>query len=223
LVLVLATGSRGPSIVTGIVFAGAVIFFNTGRSAWIRGLCAGSIVVAVLAYLPHLEQRTAGQGIAQGALSGREAAWDFLWTFFVHSPWWGNGLGASFAVADDSSTQVIREYFRAPHNTYLQLLVDMGVVGLTAVLVCLVGLTVQIWKSGTRQERILLGSLSIGISIYAYFDNLLTAPQPAVLYALMLACFYQAPIERARRDLGDVALPATSRRDLTAASAPPST
>jgi O-antigen ligase len=74
---------------------------------------------------------------------GRETLWEILWIVFAQSPLVGSGLGAA-------STALIATLGEgAPHNEYLRLAVDVGVIGFV-----LFGVAMAAWTaSGIRAAR----------------------------------------------------------------------
>jgi O-antigen ligase len=114
------------------------------------------------------------------SLSGRDTIWAGYFQQFLDSPLFGRGLGAGALGAS---------YFDLPHNDYLRLLVEGGVVGLV-----IYGGAVLLW--GRRvialvapDERPFVRALFLALAVYALTDNVLTmAPAlvPFVYLALIL-------------------------------------
>jgi O-antigen ligase len=114
------------------------------------------------------------------SLSGRDTIWAGYFQQFLDSPLFGRGLGAGALGAS---------YFDLPHNDYLRLLVEGGVVGLV-----IYGGAVLLW--GRRvialvapKERPFVRALFLALAVYALTDNVLTmAPAlvPFVYLALIL-------------------------------------
>jgi O-antigen ligase len=114
------------------------------------------------------------------SLTGRDTIWAGYFRQFLGSPLFGRGLGAGALGAS---------YFDLPHNDYLRLLVEGGVVGLV-----IYGGAVLLW--GRRvvalvapDERPFVRALFLALAVYALTDNVLTmAPAlvPFVYLALIL-------------------------------------
>jgi O-antigen ligase len=152
LALCLATlvlsGSRG-GMVAALAGAAVVIIFRYRRAIWI--LPAGVALGAAALLGPWgigatvVRLLTAGSGNDQGRLPVWEASLRAIW----QSPWTGRGIG-SFPSA----------YVRMPggdafangtHNTFLQVWLDFGLLGLVAM--CgLVALLVWTWARAPRRE-----------------------------------------------------------------------
>lgn len=179
LVLV-STLARGPLLVASLVVLALILFARRTRTriAFITRFGVLVLFAAGLATaFPRVMARTQGQDDYQGGLSGRELAWDYFWRAYQERPIFGYGPGAHATLSQESDVALVREYFVAPHNTYLQLLVDFGFVGTVAILVAIIGLFVVVARQQDRTERVLLYSMGFALAIYAYFDNVLSVPQ----------------------------------------------
>lgn len=62
--------------------------------------------------------------------TGRVGAWSYSWEVFRQHPWFGNGTGAAIVTGKE----LMHPAFVQPHNEYLRLLVDGGIVGLSLIL-----------------------------------------------------------------------------------------
>lgn len=194
IMVVVLTGTRGPLIVVGLLVVAVILAGGSSSSRVSFSFRAFMSIVAVAAAViaaPVLLERISGSGDAQGSLSGREVAWAFFWGFVEDSPWMGNGLGFSSVAASTSSSPIIREYFVAPHNTYLQLALDAGILGAAVLVAAYVWLCVECARGFHGVERALVVTFLLGIAFYAFFDNLLGAVQPTVLFGFTLAALYR--------------------------------
>ena len=115
--------------------------------------------------------------------NGRDRIWRGYLDEFLASPLFGRGLGA----AEHSSYQEL------PHNAYLRLLVDGGVVGAAVY-----GIAVLLWARRVlelvrRGERPFVWALFLALGAYAFTDNVLIMP------AGMIPFFYLAVMRTSRR------------------------
>lgn len=115
-----------------------------------------SIPISLLSYTPHVAERLGGyaDNVARETLilsipqreseagatgadagdewemritaTGRMAAWSFYWNLFRERPWFGWGLGAAVVAEGEA----LHAAFIQPHNDYLRVLVDAGIIGL---------------------------------------------------------------------------------------------
>jgi len=108
-------------------------------------------------------------------LSGREAVWGIVYVDYLsHSPWLGQGPGTSEAF--------LRDYdpfgSGVPHNEYLRLLHDTGLIGVSLFLIGLGGLfrfhfVLRRWVVSPRQSMFSATALAllVGYVIEAITDN----------------------------------------------------
>ena len=117
------------------------------------------------------------------SLTARESIWASHFEAFRESPIFGRGLGAGALGVN---------YYQLPHNDYLRLLVEGGVVGLVVY-----GVAVALW--GWRVlalvapgERGFVRALFLALAVYALTDNILTMV-PALVPFLYLALILGEP------------------------------
>jgi O-antigen ligase len=138
-------------------------------------------------------------------ISGRDTLWERYAREFWGSPMFGRGVGAAGLVDD---------YFDLPHNDYLRLLVEGGVVGFLAY-----AGAVALW--GQRMlaridpgERAFAQAIFLALAIYALTDNLLTMPPTLMAFfylGLMLGEPYGRPPAGGGREPASGAPPASDR------------
>jgi O-antigen ligase len=116
-----------------------MILFNTERVQQ-RMFYSGSGEVADLR-LNNPQLRT----------SGRSAMWDILWIGVEREPWLGNGWNSHRVTLLKSGTTLY-----LPHNDWLKLLYDMGIVGVGIYLITMILQMFSLariarWSSGAQQ------------------------------------------------------------------------
>lgn len=111
-----------------------------------------------------------GQTFEQfSSLTGRTLIWDLAWAKFLDSPIWGWGFYAGHLDLDVS--HIISKRYSSVDNTYLEILVDLGVVGLVIMIGALVAvarnvLASRVWRSIGGGEVILwVQALVVAFSI----------------------------------------------------------
>ena len=117
------------------------------------------------------------------SLTARESIWASHFEAFRESPIFGRGLGAGALGVN---------YYELPHNDYLRLLVEGGVVGLVVY-----GAAVALWGRRVLAlvapgERGFVGALFLALAVYALTDNILTMV-PALVPFLYLALILGEP------------------------------
>jgi O-antigen ligase len=114
------------------------------------------------------------------SLTGRGTIWLHYLDEFRMSPLFGRGLGAGLLG---------RNYYDLPHNEYLRLLVEGGIVGAVLYGGAVVLWGRQVLARTAADERAFVRALFIALAVYALTDNILTMPPglvPFVYLALLL-------------------------------------
>jgi O-antigen ligase len=139
-------------------------------------------------------------------MSGRDTIWARYFQKFSDSPTFGRGLGAAALVS---------AYFDLPHNDYLRLLVEGGVVGFLAYAVAVVLWGRRMVARIDPGERAFAQAIFLALAIYALTDNLLTMPPTLMAFfylGLMLGEPYGRPRGGGGREPVSGAPPASDRR-----------
>ena len=152
-------GLTGSRTVFGYVLAMAVLLpayrlFSgclSSRAAWGLGVAAALVLAGQFAVEPVLQMfqdssaiTSAAERISHGAQlegSGRGYEWRKAWQIFLSAPWFGYGWGSYplQGFLTDVYPTGFRPYengvlFTHSHNSFLNLLAEMGIVGTTLVL-----------------------------------------------------------------------------------------
>ncbi len=122
--------------------------------------------------------------IASGA-TGRFAAWQLAVKMWLSSPLWGNGLGSFFA-----------KYRSVPHNTYLTILSETGIVGLLIYLSIIIQALyncLHIQNSNYiahRKKKKFLEILVIGLVGMCFMIGTISYEEVKLLWAACFLCLY---------------------------------
>ncbi len=158
---VINAGSRGGLVALGCGVAAGVVF--GGR--W-RGKALAILVVAGAAmtvYLTTLAPRAASSHLSGTGSTGRSDLWKVGLRVFESHPIGGAGAGNFSSVSVDYLQQVdnvsagqyiISQKPKPVHNTYLELLADLGIPGLVAFLVIVVGSVASALRASHIYERL---------------------------------------------------------------------
>lgn len=193
LVVVAGTLTRGALIAATVIVLGLGLWSLTGssrtRPAARRAArrLVGLLVVLVAAALPNLLARSAGNSY-EGAFntSGREQAWPFYLQMIEASPWIGRGLGfATIAIGIYAPVGV--QQLTAPHNEYLHLATDGGVLLLVGFLVVLAIAFRSAIRAAGPGSGIVMGAGLVATLVYALSDNPFSTPQFMVPFAVVLS------------------------------------
>lgn len=163
---VLLTFSRGGMLACLVTLGG--FLWHHRRLKTLVGIAAAALVFALAA--PQAVQDRLGTGLRAGALgdttqvehddltAGRVHGWTLLAPEVLDSPWIGSGLGST-----QWSAAVAAGLYRAnhPHNIYLELLMDLGLLGFAAVAACYVFFM--------RRLRTLAAEPALGAELRSFF------------------------------------------------------
>jgi O-antigen ligase len=181
LALVILSGSRTAMFTSLVFIMGYLavssdlrkIFREHVHHLWIWG---SMLAAAIVWYFPLLQARLWRDGAI--SLSGRPHLWSFYFDEFLVSPIFGRGFGAGFVAAADWL-----EFYPAPHNEYLHLLVVGGIVGFS---LCMTGIAIwfyQLFSTAEPQDRQFLIPAVLSLAVYAMTDNVLTYPASLASFA----------------------------------------
>lgn len=139
-----ATWSRAAWV--GVAVVGLWVF----RARWWRWrwwLLAGGVALAVVLYV-----------VKQGSAEGRLIIWASAITSWLHSPWWGVGIGGFSRACADGLAEIYQENLLAFHafrsagvteysfNAPLQVLVEQGAVGLLLAVAAVASAMIRMWR-----------------------------------------------------------------------------
>jgi O-antigen ligase len=202
--IALMSGGRMSLIACGIL-AGAYVLLARGRRARIAllSLLVLGGIAGLLAFVPQSPLNQLAE-VPGGLLdpNGRDRIWKGYFAEFLSSPLFGRGLGAAEHGA----------YHDLPHNLYLRLLVDAGLVG-----AALYALALIIWAWRLREvirpgERAFAWALLLALGAYAFTDNVLIMPAGAIpfVYLAIMRTRSRRGGSRRRASAGLAAQPAAS-------------
>ncbi len=128
------------SALTGFIAAAVLVLLLSGRLLTLLATAYGMAVLllATSAESTFLAYFRRGQDTQEWtSLSGRTTWWSFAWSRFLERPFTGFGAfaGGRFAalveMGDQSTSSV--------HNTYLEAILGIGILGIVPLLICIVG------------------------------------------------------------------------------------
>lgn len=137
---------------------------------------AVAMVITVLAYPPILERFTGGDDAVQvGSVglntSGRTRIWAVVAEAAIEEPWFGHGPGFSAAL-------VYRDFpgVGQPHNDYLRIFADFGVIGLILFWVPMIVLLIRLLVRAVRTDETRAWSaflVLLAIALVSVTDNVI--------------------------------------------------
>lgn len=142
----------------------------------VLGAGAAAAAAAILLFLPTMQARQIEPGGFPIDLSGRDELWASYFDAFLTSPAFGLGLGA--ASSPDN-------YFDLPHNEYLRILVEGGLVGFTLFAGAVLLWAVQLIRRVQGSDRAFVTALLLSCATYALTDNVLLMPPGLMAFVLV--------------------------------------
>jgi O-antigen ligase len=194
-----ATESRGGLVAAAVAF-GAALLVMRGRRGRILGAGVGVLLIGALYFAAHPSGlhriNTSDSG------NGRTELWEVAWRISAHHPLVGVGLH-NFTVYSPryvrqagalSYVDLIAERPHVVHNTYLEVLVETGIVGLGLFLGVIGASLGAVWRAAVRfgqsgafrWETLARGVLvaDIGVLTAAFFVTVSSQPMFWFLLAL---------------------------------------
>jgi O-antigen ligase len=184
LLVVFVSLSRTASLLAIFVFALGLAVRSSSRGRALRVFvlliaAAGGAWIAFTQFAPLRNRFFGGDqaldyGGAHFNLSGRSALWEFTLKSAEHHLWLGAGPGTA-------EVDVTREFVTVshPHNDYLRLLHDFGILGTALFLLALLLLVRRTWRLGRRSGRPVHWAAFLallGVAGCAVTDNVLVYP-----------------------------------------------
>jgi O-antigen ligase len=150
--------SRGATVIALLLLPLSRINSRSRPSDWLRfvlmtGLAAGLLYGALTYFTPLRERFEEGDirtlpGQVSINVSGRDTTWAVTWQSYLESPWIGKGAGSA------ERELLVREGLAHPHNDYLRILHDFGLVGLFLWVTGFGILLRRTWRSWRRADRL---------------------------------------------------------------------
>jgi O-antigen ligase len=202
LVILLATGARGPLLIAAILILVVALLVPAPSWSWRSraGLVLGLAAVPPLAIfaapaLGFLRVLTlAGQGDVTD-LSNRTLIWPAYEAAFHASPWVGWGIGTDKVLVKVGTPLFDLIGTNAAHDEYLRIAVEGGGLGLILLI-----LSLALWlRLGTRRmavgERAVMICVFLAFAAHSATDNTLIATTASLMFAWVSAVFARAEAE----------------------------
>lgn len=168
LISLIAAGSRGPAVAFVVGFGAMLALIAAGGRARRRLGIVVALLLAAAVLVPLLVPGSAiGRslstivGSASGLSSnGRSSIWSEAYTAFSQHAVFGLGTGG-FAAVDP--------VFQYPHNIFLEVAVELGIIGLVALVTMIVSMMrrlAYVWRRTLGDQRV-EASLYIGLLLMA--------------------------------------------------------
>lgn len=176
-------------------------YWVMGALLWILAVQFG--LEKVLALLSEAQTQTGVERLVNAKTvvdPARSVEWLKAWQAFLNSPWWGHGWGSgasqSFGLhGDDVLSRRADVLFTHSHNSVLQLLVEVGLLGTVLVLLCLAVLAWRCFRYAKRPESFaILAMISVSVC-----HSMLEYPLWYVYFLLPFVLFLALVPQQAQR------------------------
>jgi O-antigen ligase len=136
-----------------------------------------------------------GNATGASSLQWRFNAWSALWQFFIDKPIFGQGFGAT------RNLNLAGAFL--PHNEYLRLLIETGIVGIMFFAVFSFSIFFKVYvnvKKTLSELQLITFSLLIAFYINAFSENTFTYTVPMYVLALFVGSCYSQEIKGVGND-----------------------
>lgn len=200
LVILVGTATRG-ALVVGLILVLAFVIHallvnkrvsrRARKAAW---LVSGVGAVSMAFAAPELIRRSMGNSYEGGFnTSGRDQAWDFFFGLASQNPYTGRGLGFSTVAVKMYLPPHVQKEFVAPHNEYIHLVLDGGILLLFGLLAAMVAAFYFAARAQRGTTTWVIAAFGAGTLLYAYIDNAFSTPQFTLLLLIMLGLLTAHP------------------------------
>lgn len=171
------------------------------KSLSLSGIIGGGVLLAYQYWEPFRNRFEVGDDYAIGGItigsSGRAALWDETIRHWELSPWFGHGLGSS-----EAHTLLIFRTIEHPHNDYLRLLHDFGIIGLALWVLAMLALVRGAYRRYRDSEGADRAIHLAAILLLARLSFFMVANNPIVDVFGMLATGAVVGVSVGRQALG---------------------
>jgi O-antigen ligase len=196
----LETGSRGGLIALGVAFTVALILGGRERTRVLAALLGfAGLAVMYFAFAAPADLRGHVADFTTGGGSGRTDLWAIARQVAADHPVLGVGIGNFEAVeaqyasqANLPSVDLVIDEPHVVHNTYLELLAELGVVGFTCFVALVAGAVVLGWRAvrsfaraGATDLELLARGLLVGLGGMLAASFFLSAEYEKQLWLLL--------------------------------------
>lgn len=211
-VLVVAAIFLSLSRTAAIIAAALLVFtavrsrrrYRFARAATFAGVVGAGLYWAVTSYAPFRDRFLGGdQAVSVGGIalntSGRSTLWEITSESAAKAPWFGHGPGSANELIGGMFDNIAH-----PHNDYLRLYHDFGMVGAALFTVGMLMLLYRVWVRARRTDDqihwIAVVAL-LGVLVAALTDNVIVYPFVMVPLGVLVgsSLAQPSPAPRAKR------------------------
>ena len=177
------------SFLAGALTLGCITFWITPSKK--RLLPVFAFLAALLACLLYLGANPIIQRFAQADLTQNERfkVWQASIIAFRDFPVFGSGLGTYQYLFPAYKPLGIRMFYQHAHNDYVEMLVELGLLGVSLLIpfLFLAGRTILRGEWDERESHLKAGFVAslVGMAVFSVFDFNLHIPSNAILFSLI--------------------------------------
>jgi len=208
---ILGSGSRG-GLVAFLAIVGVFWFFIRLKHKWF--LAIGTVAIMVLVCVGLLMYQSGGVGRYTGKTGGKTIGWRIGWSemglaMYKTHPIIGIGTGNFTTLYHKYSVPVVPKEPKLAHNSFIQVLVENGILGFIPYISIYVVALGSLWGVMRYSEDRRLHALgvaffaiTIGFGLFALTSNILENEDYWLVFAFSVITAYVFRQERKARALG---------------------
>ncbi|MGI9421327.1 MAG: O-antigen ligase family protein [Geminicoccaceae bacterium] len=183
LALVVFSGSRAAMLASALLLVAYPLASKRFREQLRRHsrIILAGLVLAALASIPYLPTVYMRLQLKMD----RWRVWNVFYDEFLKSPVFGRGFGSGLIAGVDWPPHVEPLFFPVPHNEYLHLLVNGGVIGFLLCITAILYWYYRLARSASEEDRWFLIALAPALGAFAVTDNVLIHAYTMALYVYL--------------------------------------
>ncbi len=180
LALIIFSGSRAAMLASASLLIAYLLASKRFREQIRRHsrIILAGLVLACLASIPYLPTVYLRLQLKMD----RWRVWNVFYDEFLKSPIFGRGFGSGLIAGVDWPPHVEPLFFPVPHNEYLHLLVNGGIIGFLLCMMAILYWYYRLARSTSEEDRWFLIALAPALGTFAVTDNILIHAYTMALY-----------------------------------------
>jgi len=189
--LLIQSGGRGTLISVAVALTAIILLIPVNRKQRVITAVVSLFSGALLYLLMFFTISDPARSITRDGMSGRLEMWEKAWLMFLESPVFGKGP-LSYSFIENSKL-----YFAHPHNFYLQILAEWGVVVFLILIIMICYALFKLFQrikieGGDKQAEMKIGITFsfIAALLHAGLSQIFHTPLSQVFLILMMAWLF---------------------------------
>jgi O-antigen ligase len=205
LIILFLTGARAPAAYVALVGLGSLILAPDAAVPRAHRLVLTAISLIAIPVLVVIGESYTSLRLFEvlegdaSHMSGRDLLWPWFEAAARQAPWFGQGLGSGNLVIPHDSPVALLLRTWAPHNEYLRIRVEGGLIGLALLIGLFVLWTVSHTSRLPPLERLVMRLIFLAYAAHAVTDNLLISTPACVFFVFVAAVYAEADEAASKR------------------------